>query len=143
MLAVNKLALKSLGRRYRRLSEEISGLEKQIARLVSKVAPHLLVLKGLSTDTAAVLLVAAGDNPERSRSEAAFPTSAGWHRFPPPWARLFATTSIVVAIGMRIELSTRSPSAARVRTNAHVTTFQSVLPKARANQRLFGASSVS
>jgi transposase len=77
LVAVNKLALKSLARRYLRLSEEISTLEKQIARLVSEAAPHLLALKGLSTDTAAVLLVAAGDNPERLRSEAAFANLCG------------------------------------------------------------------
>jgi transposase len=62
LLAVNKLALKSLARRYLRLSEEISTpLKEQIARLVSKAASDLLALKGLRTDTAAVLLVAAGD----------------------------------------------------------------------------------
>jgi transposase len=60
-----------------RLSEEISTLEEQIAWLVSKAAPDLLALKGLSTDTAAVLLVAAGDNPERLRSEAAFANLCG------------------------------------------------------------------
>jgi transposase len=78
LVAVNKLALKSLARRYLRLSEEISALEKQITRLVSKAAPHLLALKkGLNTDTAAVLLVAAGDNPERLKSEAAFANLCG------------------------------------------------------------------
>ena len=35
-------------------------------------APALVAVKGVGTETAAVLLVAAGDNPERLRSEAAF-----------------------------------------------------------------------
>ena len=77
LVEVNKFALKSLARRYLQLSEEISALEEQIARLVSKAAPHLLALKGLSTDTAAALLVAAGDNPERLNSEAAFANLCG------------------------------------------------------------------
>jgi hypothetical protein len=59
LLTINKLALKLLARRCLRLSEEIFALEGQIARLASKAAPHLLALKGLSTDTAAVLPVAA------------------------------------------------------------------------------------
>lgn len=39
--------------------------------LVSEVAPSLLDVHGLGADGAAVLLVAAGDNPERIHSEAA------------------------------------------------------------------------
>ena len=35
-------------------------------------APALVAVKGVGTQTAAVLLVAAGDNPERLRSEGAF-----------------------------------------------------------------------
>ena len=40
--------------------------------LVAKTAPELLGLYGVGIDTAAALLVAAGDNPERLRSEAAW-----------------------------------------------------------------------
>ncbi|MGB5760630.1 MAG: IS110 family transposase, partial [Acidimicrobiales bacterium] len=39
--------------------------------LVTETAPSLLALHGVGIDTAATLLVAAGDNPERLRSEAA------------------------------------------------------------------------
>lgn len=70
--AATKLALRSLARRYQQLSEEIANLDEQLDRLVLKAAPELVAVDGVSTDTAASLLIAAGDNPERLKSEAAF-----------------------------------------------------------------------
>ena len=70
--AATKLAMRSIARRHRRLSEEIAELEGQIARLVSEAVPALAALRGVGTDTAASLLVAVGDNPERLKSEASF-----------------------------------------------------------------------
>jgi transposase len=43
-----------------------------LGRLVAKAAPELIAVDGVSTDTAASLLVTVGDNPERLNSEAAF-----------------------------------------------------------------------
>ena len=40
-------------------------------------APALVAVKGVGTETAAVLPVAAGDNPERLRSEAAYAALCG------------------------------------------------------------------
>jgi transposase len=40
--------------------------------LVKETAPELVATLGVGTDAASALLVAAGDNPERLRSEAAF-----------------------------------------------------------------------
>ena len=45
---------------------------KQLNRLVIEVAPQLVAVEGIGTDTAASLLIAAGDNPERLKNEAAF-----------------------------------------------------------------------
>lgn len=70
--ATTKLALRCVARRSQQLSAEIEVLDTQLTRLISHVAPALLAIKGVGTDTAAVLLAAAGDNPERLRSEAAF-----------------------------------------------------------------------
>jgi transposase len=70
--AAAKLALRSVARRYRQLSAEIQALDGHLACLVGQVAPQLVAVKGVGTDTAATLLAAAGDNPERLRSEAAF-----------------------------------------------------------------------
>ena len=72
-----RFALRSAARRYRSLSEEIAELDAQLARLVAEVAPELLDLPGVGTDHAATLLVVAGDNPERLRSEASFASLCG------------------------------------------------------------------
>ncbi len=72
-----KFALRSVARRYRLLSKEIAELDVQLARLVAGVAPGLVALPGVGTDHAATLLVAAGDNLERLRSEASFASLCG------------------------------------------------------------------
>ena len=69
--------MRSIARRYRHLSEEVSALDEQLEQLVSEAAPSLIALKGVGTDTAAALLITAGDNPERLRSEAAFARLCG------------------------------------------------------------------
>jgi transposase len=70
--AATRLALRSLARRYEALTEEIAALDEQLAPLVDETAPALVAIKGVGPDTAGALLVAAGDNPERLHSEAAF-----------------------------------------------------------------------
>lgn len=54
------------------LSEQIDRLDDLVAPLVKVRAPGLVELYGVGTHTAALLLIAAGDNPERLRSEAAW-----------------------------------------------------------------------
>ncbi len=61
-----------LGRRVLALDEEKQRLDALLAELVATTAPQLLELHGVGVDTAAALLVAAGDNPDRLRSEAAW-----------------------------------------------------------------------
>ena len=70
--AATKFALRSVARRHRALSEEIAGLDAHIERLVREAAPELVALDGVGPDTAAALLIAAGDNPQRLKGEAAF-----------------------------------------------------------------------
>jgi transposase len=70
--AATKLALRSVAWLYQSLKEELTLLDKQQARLVEEAVPTLLAIKGVGTDTAGALLVAAGDNPNSLRSEAAF-----------------------------------------------------------------------
>ena len=72
-----KLAMRSVARRHLTLSEEIAELEEQIERLVKEAVPALASLRGVGTDTAASLLVAVGDNPERLKSEASFARLCG------------------------------------------------------------------
>jgi transposase len=76
-LAASKLALKSLAVRSQQLTREIGVLDRQLDRLVAAAAPALVAVKGLGSETAGALLVAAGDNPDRLRSEAAFAQLCG------------------------------------------------------------------
>ncbi len=75
--AATKYALRSLARRHRSLTTEIGALDKAIAPLVTTICPALLELPGIGPDNAGQLLVTAGDNPQRLRSEAAFAMLCG------------------------------------------------------------------
>jgi transposase len=72
-----RFALRSVARRYEALSEEVAELEVHLDRLVGQVAPELVSLPGIGTDSAAVLLIVAGDNPQRLGSEASFANLCG------------------------------------------------------------------
>ena len=65
-------ALRTLARRWQQLQAELDALDTQLQKLVAAAAPTLVALPGVGIDTAGQLLVTAGDNPERLRSEAAF-----------------------------------------------------------------------
>ena len=67
-----KLAMQTLGRRVLDIEADNARLHDELADVVAKTAPSLVALHGVGTHTAAVLLVAAGDNADRIRSEAAF-----------------------------------------------------------------------
>lgn len=67
-----KAALRSIARRFLALTAEIAELDGALVPLVEATAPNLLALNGVGTDVAGQLLVTAGDNPGRLRSEAAF-----------------------------------------------------------------------
>ncbi len=71
--AATMLALRTLGQRHAALT----ALEAEINRLVARHATPLLALFGVGPDSASALLVAAGDNPERLCSEAAFAALCG------------------------------------------------------------------
>jgi transposase len=66
-----------LARRILELTTEIDQLKQQISDVLTAHAPHLLARNGVGPDTAAALLITAGDNPERLRSEAAFAALCG------------------------------------------------------------------
>ena len=89
--AATKFALRSVARRYQRLSEEISELDEQLDRLVAEAAPELVAVEGVGTDTAASLLIAAGDNPERLKARRRSPTCVVRRPFRPLRVRRFAT----------------------------------------------------
>jgi transposase len=74
---VTRMALRELGRRAQYLNDEIERLDQLIIPLVAAHAAGLLAVFGVGPDTAATLLCAAGDHPERLRTEGAFAQLCG------------------------------------------------------------------
>ncbi len=72
-----KVALRLLAKRCLDLEQEIQVLDREIERLAREACPALLDVYGTGPETAGALLLAAGDNPERLRSEAAFAKICG------------------------------------------------------------------
>jgi len=72
VMHATKLAIRTLGRRVLDLESDSRRLDELIDELVRRTAPSLMEVYGVGTHTAAILLVAAGDNPHRLKSEAAF-----------------------------------------------------------------------
>jgi transposase len=67
-----KAALRSVAHRAHQLELEARALKDQLHELTTVTAPRTTAVFGLGPDTAAALLIAIGDNPDRLRSEAAF-----------------------------------------------------------------------
>jgi transposase len=78
--------IRNLARRIKALNTEMASIDKALTELISGTAPSLLALHGVGIDTAASLLVTAGDNPDRITSEAS-------------WAQLCGVTPIPASSG--------------------------------------------
>jgi transposase len=76
-LEATRLALRTLARRYETLSAEWAELDAALDELTARANPALRGAKGVGADVAAILLVAAGDNPDRLRGEASFAAMCG------------------------------------------------------------------
>lgn len=72
-----KTALRALARQWLALETDFKTLSDQLQELTEQANPTLLGLPGVGPDTAAALLIAAGDNPARLRSSAAFAALCG------------------------------------------------------------------
>lgn len=116
-----RIALKSLGRRYLELHDEIADLDVMIAVLVDNLAPDLVSRPAIGYETAAQLLLTAGDNVNRLHSEAGFaalcgvspvPASSGKvqrHRLNRGGDRAANSALHIIAIGrLRIDPRTQS-----------------------------------
>lgn len=80
-------ALRSIARRWLDLDEEIAEHERILGDLTTQLVPDLIAAFGIGTDVAAELLIVAGDNIDRVRSEAA-------------WAKLCGVAPIPASSGM-------------------------------------------
>ena len=61
--------IRDLARRIQGLNAEMASIDAALIELVAATAPSLLELHGVGLDSAATLLVTAGDNPDRLQSE--------------------------------------------------------------------------
>jgi transposase len=99
-----RFALRSVARRYEVLSAEIAELDAHLYRLVAQTAPELVTLTGIGTENAATLLIVAGDNPQRLRSEASFASLCGV-------APIEASSGKVVRHRLKAAVATGKPTA--------------------------------
>ena len=81
--------IRDLARRVKHLNAEMGNIDHALTALIKQTAPSLLELYGVGPDTAASLLVTAGDNPDRISSERA-------------WAHLCGVTPIPASSGKTI-----------------------------------------
>ena len=77
VVSAYRITLKSLGRRYLELHDEIADLDSMIAALIDELAPDLVARNSIGHESAAQLLLTAGDNAERLHSEASFAALCG------------------------------------------------------------------
>ncbi|MCC2280995.1 IS110 family transposase [Streptomyces sp. ET3-23] len=69
--------LRLLAQRVLRLRQEVTELGRRMTAAVQASAPSLLERFGIGPDSAAALLITAGDNPERLSNEASFAALCG------------------------------------------------------------------
>ena len=126
-----RITLKSLGRRYLELPDEIADLDTMIVAIVDELAPNLVARNSIGHESAAQLLLTAGDNVQRLRSEASFaalcgvspgPASSGKttrHRLSRGGDRAANSALHIVAIGrLRTDPRTQAYVAKRI-TEGH------------------------
>lgn len=126
-LQAAKLALHSLAARIQALDTEITELDTQLQLLVAGAAPRTTALLGVKTNNAGQLLVTAGQNLDRLRSEAAFahlcaadpiPASSGKtnrHRLNPGGDRA-ANAALYMIVVTRLRYCERTRAYAARRT---------------------------
>ena len=69
IIYTTNLVIRNLARRIQTFNTEIREIDLMLTELLAQTAPGLLDLHGVGLDTAASLLVTAGDNPDRIHSE--------------------------------------------------------------------------
>jgi transposase len=76
-LTAAKTALRALARHHQALSADIDDLRDRLDQLTLQANPGLREAIGVGADVASILLVAAGDNPHRLTTDAAFAALCG------------------------------------------------------------------
>ncbi len=77
IVASSKYTLRAIAKRWQQLNTEITAHQKLLGQLTTQAAPDLSAAFAVGPDTAAEMLIVAGDNPDRVRSEPAFAKLCG------------------------------------------------------------------
>jgi transposase len=80
--AMTRLALRELAQRVLHLDAQLAVVIKRLHRITVDVAPQLVATTGVGPAVASALLITAGDNPHRMKSEAAFAALCGSNPIP-------------------------------------------------------------
>jgi len=72
-----KVALRTIARQHEALTIDLDALRARLDELTAQANPALRHAVGIGPDVASILLVAAGDNPERLTSDAGFAALCG------------------------------------------------------------------
>jgi transposase len=118
VIYTTNLMIRNLAKRVKRLNTEMAETDRMLTELITETAPSLFELHGLGTDTAASLLVAAGDNPDRIHSEGS-------------WAHLCGTTPLPANSG---KVTTRYRLNRGGDRNANAALYRIVLTRMSSDQ---------
>lgn len=80
--AVTRLAMRELAQRVQFLDTQVADVRDRMRRITTATAPALVAKHGVGPDTAATLLITAGDNPDRLRHEKSFAALVGTSPIP-------------------------------------------------------------
>jgi len=72
-----RIVLRRLATRAQQLQDEVRTIDAEMTALIAQINPAMLQINGMGPLTAATLLTAAGDNPERLASRAGFAALVG------------------------------------------------------------------
>ena len=125
-----RYALRLLGSRYEPLTLENLQINGHLADLLQTHAPDLLAIFGVGTEVAGQLLITAGDNPERIRTEAALAALNGTAPLPARPERPPGTASAVAGTALLTRPSTGSSASACGTTTPPVPTSSNAPRKA-------------
>lgn len=77
LAGITRLTLRELAARVAFLDAQIKSTVVRLRRITTELAPELVAMRGVGPDTASTLLLTAGDNPDRLRSERSFASLTG------------------------------------------------------------------
>ncbi|MEN4447540.1 transposase [Mycobacterium sp. SM3041] len=133
-------ACKTLARRVTFLQDQADEITAELDTLTAAFNPALRAAYGVGPDTAAQLIITAGTNPQRLRSEASFAMLTGVAPIPASSGKPAATDSPAAATAPPTTPCTASPWSAWPTTNAPATTSPARPPPAGPKKRSCGCS---